>query len=207
MNNVFQLHLQLLRFARAVSVSVAFVAIIVTMAITVAITVAITTSPAMASGDDSAPVAAAESLAPFKRALKQALMEGMEQGPVAAVSVCNVKAPAIAVESSRAGTKVGRASHKLRNPANEAPDWVKPILDAYVANPGDHAPRKVALAGGRAGYVEPILIQPLCLTCHGSALAPDVAARIAELYPQDQAVGFELDDLRGVWWIEAPAAH
>ena len=44
-----------------------------------------------------------------------------------------------------------------------------------------------------------------CLTCHGSSLAPDVAAQISDLYPQDRAVGFEAGDLRGVFWLEFPA--
>ena len=55
------------------------------------------------------------------------------------------------------------------------------------------------------GYVEPIRIQPLCLTCHGEALAPAVGARIRALYPEDAAAGFALGDLRGVWWVELPA--
>jgi len=128
----------------------------------------------------------------------------MAQGPVHAIGACNTQAPAIAEASSKAGVKVGRASHRLRNPANVAPDWVQPILDAYVADAGDRAPRTVSLGGGRAGYVEPILVQPLCLTCHGESLAPEVAAHIDALYPDDAATGFALDDLRGVWWVELP---
>jgi hypothetical protein len=63
----------------------------------------------------------------------------------------------------------------------------------------------VPLPDSRLGYVEPILVQPLCLTCHGDPLAPDIAARIDELYPEDRAVGYEIGDLRGVFWIEFPA--
>jgi hypothetical protein len=101
---------------------------------------------------------------------------------------------------------VGRASHRLRNPANVPPEWVAPILDAYVASSADRAPRAVPLADGRWGYVEPILLQPPCLACHGETLAPDVASRIAALYPDDRATGFRVGDLRGVFWIEYPAA-
>jgi hypothetical protein len=56
------------------------------------------------------------------------------------------------------------------------------------------------------GYVEPIGIKPLCLACHGEALAPDVAARIGELYPKDRATGFTEGDLRGVFWVEYPVS-
>ena len=57
---------------------------------------------------------------------------------------------------------------------------------------------------GRAGYVEPILLQPLCVACHGEAIEPGLATRIAELYPQDRAVGFRVGELRGVFWVEFP---
>ena len=30
---------------------------------------------------------------------------------------------------------------------------------------------------------------------------PDVAAHIAQAYPEDQATGFEVGDLRGVFWV------
>jgi hypothetical protein len=65
----------------------------------------------------------------------------------------------------------------------------------------------VSVPGGTSGYVEPILLQSPCLACHGDALAPEVAARIGELYPEDRAVGFQVGDLRGVFWVELPAAE
>ena len=112
----------------------------------------------------------------------------------------------IAAAHTTPGVRVGRASHRLRNPANAPPAWVAPLLEAYVADPASRAPREVALPGGGSGYVEPIYVQPLCVTCHGKAIAPDVAARIDALYPEDQATGFDVDDLRGVWWVETKAA-
>jgi len=103
------------------------------------------------------------------------------------------------------GVRMGRSSHKLRNSGNTAPEWVIPIMQAYLDEPSGPEPRAIELADDRWGYVEPIMLQPLCLTCHGSQLAPDVAKRIAELYPDDEATGFEAGDLRGVFWLEFPA--
>jgi hypothetical protein len=51
------------------------------------------------------------------------------------------------------------------------------------------------------------VLQPLCVACHGKFLAPDVAAIIEEAYPEDQATGFEVGDLRGVFWVEYPEAE
>jgi cytochrome c553 len=161
----------------------------------------------VATGDGDEPARGARLLAPYKAQLQQALREGLAKGPVQAISACRVEAPEIAKTLSRDGVRLGRTSHLLRNPSNSPPDWVVPILAAYVASQDARSARSVALPNGRSGYVEPIRVQPLCLTCHGADLAPDVAARIAELYPEDRAVGFRAGDLRGAFWIEFPAAE
>jgi hypothetical protein len=146
----------------------------------------------------------AELLAPFKKDLQQALKSGLAEGPAEAIQVCRVKAPGIANSLSVAGVRMGRTSHKLRNPDNTAPDWVSPIMQTFLDDPSSREPLAVGLADNRWGYVEPIMLQPLCLTCHGSELAPGVAEQISELYPQDHAIGFEAGDLRGVFWLEFP---
>ena len=120
--------------------------------------------------------------------------------------MCQIKAPEIAESLSRDGVQMGRSSHRLRNPANVSPEWVSPILEAYVSAQTDREPRIVELPGSRAGYVEPILLQPLCLTCHGDTLTTDVASRIEQLYPDDNATGFEVGDFRGVFWVEYPSS-
>jgi len=147
----------------------------------------------------------AELLVPFKRDLQEALRLGLVQGAVQAISACQLQAPEIAEALSLDSMSLGRTSHRLRNPANASPGWVRPILEDYVASSSVRAPRIVALPNKRSGYVEPILLQPLCLTCHGDVLAPDIESRINELYPEDRAVGFQVGDLRGVFWIEFPA--
>lgn len=152
--------------------------------------------------DEATLARGAELLLPFKRDLQEALKSGLEKGPVEAISVCRIQAPEIATSLSRDGIRLGRTSHRLRNPANVSPGWVSPVLESYRENPGDRAARIVPLPGGRSGYVEPIVLQPLCLSCHGKTLAPDLAGRVAELYPDDRAVGFDVGDLRGVFWVE-----
>lgn len=146
----------------------------------------------------------AEVIAPFRRAMKQALQEGMARGPAEAIAACRVRAPEIARDLSRDGVRVGRTSHRLRNPANVPPEWARPLLAAYVEEPAAE-PRAVRREDGGWGYVEPIFTQPLCLNCHGETLAPEVAARIEALYPQDEATGFEAGELRGLFWAELPA--
>lgn len=144
----------------------------------------------------------AELLLPFKMQLKQALVEGLQEGPLNAIAVCRIEAPQIADALSNDDMKVGRTSHRLRNPENIAPEWVDDVLAAYLADDSDREPQLVRLEDDRYGYVEPISTAPLCLACHGDSPADDVEAKIKELYPDDKATGFKLDELRGVFWLE-----
>ena len=147
-------------------------------------------------------------LVPLKANLKKELVAAMHEGPVEAIAACNTAAPQIAEDLSVDDVRMGRSSHKLRNPDNVAPEWAAPAIRRWA----DHRIRDdddekvlfslVKLDDGRYGYAEPIFVQPLCLTCHGETLAPEVAAKIADLYPDDQATGFKAGDFRGVFWVE-----
>lgn len=159
------------------------------------------TLAANAGGDDRAE-RGAELLKPFKQSMKGALMEGLAEGPAAAIDACRVRAPEIAAELSTDGVRMGRSSHRLRNPANAGPEWVEATLARYVDDPAARKPVLVELDDDRVGYIEPIVTQPMCLACHGAELAPPVATAIDELYPGDRATGFEAGDLRGIFWVE-----
>jgi hypothetical protein len=144
----------------------------------------------------------AAALEPFKERLQGALRDGLAQGTEQAIDACRLRAPALAAEAGSPTVQLGRTSHKLRNPDNAPRPWVRPLLDAYLANPADPRPRVVGLPAGRVGYVEPIYVQPMCLACHGESLAPAVKSRIDRLYPGDRAVGFREGDVRGLFWVE-----
>jgi hypothetical protein len=148
--------------------------------------------------------AGAEAVLPFKKSLKQALVAGIEEGPIEAISACRVEAPKLAEAASTGGIKVGRTSSKLRNPSNAAKLWMQPFLDVYEKDPERREPGAVLIDEKTVGYVEPIFVQPLCVTCHGAELAPDLQAKLEELYPDDQATGYVPGDFRGVFWVELP---
>ncbi len=143
-----------------------------------------------------------EALNPFKTELMAALKQGLEVGPGEAIDVCERVAPAIAEEVSGAGIELGRTSHRLRNERNAPREWMRPLLEGYMATPGKTDPEVVQLEDGAVGYVEPIFVKGMCLTCHGSALAPEVASRIDEHYPRDRARDFKEGDFRGLFWVE-----
>ncbi len=157
---------------------------------------------AAAAGDEALMARGAELLAPFKQELKAALQAGLAEGPAAAVAACNEQAPAIAARQASDTLRVGRSSHRLRNPANAPEPWLAPVLAAYLDSGATPEPQLQRLGEGRIAYVEPIMMQGPCLLCHGDTLAPEVAARIETLYPNDEATGFSLGELRGVFWVE-----
>jgi hypothetical protein len=131
------------------------------------------------------------------------LMAAMEDGDAsAAIGVCKEKAPAVAANiSMQYGLAIGRTSHKLRNPANTAPDWAMEFVDGLVDTPS-----YVVGPKGELGALLPIKLAAECQMCHGPAemIDEEVMASISTHYPDDQAVGFAEGDLRGWLWVEAP---
>lgn len=165
-----------------------------------------------------APLARAQDAAKaFSGALRRQLMAQMaDGGPVAAVEFCKVEAPKIA-EAMQAehGVRLGRVpvSGKLRNPANAPGDWQAEAMAGFEARaragePADTLatlqtqglPEGVALRMARG-----IKVEPGCLACHGASVEAPVKAAIARHYPGDTAIGFEVDALRGLLWVEVPA--
>jgi len=162
----------------------------------------------LASGASESELArGAEILRPFKQQLKGALQKGLASGPAEAIAACRTRAPEIASALSVDGVRIGRASDRLRNPANVPPAWVAPLLDEYRSDPSMRSARVAHLDERRRGYIEPITVQALCLTCHGENLAEPIAARLSELYPEDRAVGYRVGDFRGVFWVEFPVSE
>jgi len=161
-----------------------------------------TTGSAETNDADDTLTVGAVALKPFKKALMTALEDGLAGGTTNAVRVCRTEASELAKQHSTRTTRLGRSSHRLRNPGNAPPAWLEPTLARYLEDPSARKPVALDLGNGARGYVEPIATQPLCLACHGPAPDPDLAAEISRLYPDDRATDFEVGDLRGVFWVE-----
>jgi hypothetical protein len=148
----------------------------------------------------------------FGEQLRTALQEAMAAGgPLAAIRVCNEDAPRIAAAAAeRSGATVGRTSLKLRNPANRPDAHERKVLEEFAATvaagAGGPPPARLdTLEDGRLRFMSAIIVQPPCLACHGEALAPPVAEAIDALYPDDQARGYQVGELRGAFTITWPA--
>lgn len=183
-------------------------------AIATAIMMVATAGSPMAADLDTPIAESRAAIKQFGGALKEALQTAMrEGGPVAAIAVCNVEAPAIAASASAAhNLEIGRTSLKLRNPANAPDDWEKGVLLSFEKrleagqDPATIDQAEVVREDGRKvlRYMKAIPTADLCLACHGTDIGPGVAAKLNELYPEDRARGFSVGDIRGAFTIRRP---
>jgi hypothetical protein len=143
--------------------------------------------------------------------LKAAIADG---GPTNAVQVCKEKAPAIAADLSQASDwEIGRTSLKTRNGALNAPDaWEAKVLQQFESRQRNgESPMGMTYAevvhnddGKTYRYMQAIPTGQVCLACHGTDIAPELAAAIDAAYPEDQARGYEEGDIRGAFTLSKP---
>lgn len=123
-----------------------------------------------------------------------------------AIQFCNVNAmPLTDSLSKNFNVKIKRSSLKLRN-LNNYPDSLEAyMLDLYVQIQKMKKPMvgKALLANNNdVRYFAPIILKAECLKCHGSVgsdIKDETYSLIKNLYPQDEAVGFQEGELRGIW--------
>lgn len=145
-------------------------------------------------------------------ALQQALRDG---GPANAVEVCSRQAQTIARAVSTPRLQIGRTALRVRNPANAADAWEHAVLEDFERQFRDGAEiatleawTVVQREGRSIGrWIKAIPTAPICTTCHGSAIEPELAKVIRARYPDDRATGFRAGDLRGAFTATVELAH
>lgn len=162
--------------------------------------------------DEAAEAAEAKrAIAAFAGALKSELVAAMQSGgAINAIGVCNTSAPAIGeAVSLEKGVNLSRVSMKNRNPVNEAKGWQAEVLASFEArmDQGEDADKlswhEVVESGEgqEFRFMKAIPTGGLCLQCHGQTIAPDVAEKLASLYPDDKATGYSIGDIRGAFVV------
>ena len=173
---------------------------------------AVFVGPAVGEDMDALKGEAKRVMQQFGGALKGELEAAMKDGgPVAAIKVCNEKAPEIASKvSASEGWSVGRSSHKLRNQKNAADPFTAGAIEEFLAR---QAKGETAETLVKAGVVEEngkkvfrivkaIPTAEVCLNCHGGDnVKPEVVDELTKLYPDDQARGFSVGEMRGVFTL------
>ena len=152
----------------------------------------------------------------FLQQLQSELQRELASGPAEAATICRDIAPLLASQLSRRnGWQVTRVGTRVRNPLLGLPDaWERQVLNEFAARQQQGEDLATLTHGevvefeGRLEYryMKAIGVQPACVTCHGSAaqIPQGVKDSIAQFYPQDQAVGYAIGDLRGAVSIRQP---
>ena len=148
--------------------------------------------------------------------LRTNLQTAIQSGGISnALPFCSIAAsPLTASMAEKHGVTLRRITHKARQPSAKASETERTLLShfeslitaASITNPPP--PVVTNLAPGTLTFFAPIVIGvELCLKCHGEP-GTDIAQTdldlIRKLYPQDEATGFKLGQLRGAWRIDFP---
>ena len=131
-----------------------------------------------------------------------------EKGSEGAVEFCNIQAiPITDSMSLLLGAEIKRVSDQPRNPDNQANEvelaYITKWKEAH-ANGTDLPPMITEVDQKMIGYY-PITTNQMCLQCHGAAgkdINTATLAKIKKLYPNDLAIGYNINELRGVFVIK-----
>ncbi|HAD47848.1 MAG: hypothetical protein CMF12_13280 [Idiomarina sp.] len=143
----------------------------------------------------------------LQQRLGKVLMSTIQsEGHIAAIAVCNEQAPAIAqAVSDDLNVQVGRTALKVRNPGNTASEAQQDVLRAFQQQwqkSKDKVPSQTYTDdSGKTVWMKAIVMQPQCAACHGSNVKPELKQAINARYPDDQATGFEVGDIRGAFVV------
>lgn len=137
------------------------------------------------------------------------------RGPAGALQACSAVALDLARRHEQEGWRVRRVSDRVRNPGDTPEPYEAAVLRRFAAlkERGELAPAtehvEVVTKGGQQylWYLRPIAIAgSVCLNCHGPSeqLGADVKTALRTFYPNDQATGYRLGDLRGAVSVKIP---
>jgi len=143
-----------------------------------------------------------------KAVLGKNLMGTIQQkGILEALAFCNVKAYPLTDSMSVAHNAViKRVSDKPRNQNNKANaeelGYIK-TFKQVIANKEEPDPI-VKEIGNKVHVYYPITTNAMCLQCHGKpneTIEKSTFAKITSLYPNDKAIGYDVNEVRGIWSI------
>lgn len=126
-------------------------------------------------------------------------------GPMDALDFCSNEAYTLTESVNKKlekGVSVKRISSKFRNPLNTPSADEQLVLDELqtLQDKGEKLPPYIIKQTGETSYkfYKPLTMnKPVCLQCHGDVQNGALKKEIAQRYPDDKAMGYKLNDLRG----------
>lgn len=146
-------------------------------------------------------------------AMMRELKVALDMNPAKAVALCRHLAPTIKSQiEEETGWEVRRVALRVRDPRNRPNEDERGILLAYVLRLAAGQPtrllrteRVVDREGRRYVHVmQGIPTFDTCLVCHGPNIDPEVDRAIDKLYPNDEAIGYSVGDIRGAFSLYKP---
>ena len=143
-----------------------------------------------------------------KATLGKNLMGAIQkEGVMHALSFCNVQAmPLTDSMATKHDAIIKRVSDKNRNPNNKANAQELDYISLYkqILKNGEEPEPIVVEENKKVNFYYPIVTNGMCLKCHGTPgeeIQRGTYDKIKELYPKDKAIGYDVNDVRGMWSI------
>lgn len=143
-----------------------------------------------------------------KEALGKNLMKAIQKnGPAGAVEFCNLNVlQLIDSVSVMKNAVIKRVSDKPRNTANRANGEELGYITYFkkIVAAGKAPKPIVKTEKGEVDFYYPITTNAMCLQCHGKSdgqIQPATLTILKNLYPEDKAMGYDIDEVRGIWAI------
>lgn len=142
--------------------------------------------------------------------LKSRLDIALKDGSViAALEMCSIEAQDITMLNNTEKTSIKRISLKYRNPLNKPTKQEELILKSFEEKllSGTNF-NDLVFKQTNINYKEKTLTvmkaiptKGVCLNCHGTSIDKKVIRQIKIIYPDDKAIGFNLDEIRGAFVV------
>ena len=136
--------------------------------------------------------------------LKKAIQE---KGTIGAIQFCHVEATKLTDSVSlMKNAVIKRVSDKTRNPNNKANQQELGHIASFkkILASGKGIEPIVNSEDGEVDFYYPITTNVLCLQCHGKPneqIQPKTLMALKELYPEVVAIGYDVNEVRGIWSI------
>jgi cytochrome c551/c552 len=131
-----------------------------------------------------------------------------KEGTLAAVEFCNIKAYPLTDSMSVAyNANIKRVSDKPRNPENQANSVELEHINSFKKVIASNQEPQAILeeTDTQVMFYYPITTNSICLQCHGKPnkeLDMEAYKTIKALYPKDMAIGYDVNEVRGIWKVQ-----
>jgi hypothetical protein len=143
-----------------------------------------------------------------QEALGKNLVKAIQQnGTVGAIRFCNNTAIKLTDSMSvMHNAIIKRVTDKPRNPNNLVSREEQGYINAFkeLVSAEVVVEPIVKNENGEVYFYYPITTNAMCLQCHGKPddqIPPEVMATLKSLYPNDKAIGYDVNEVRGMWSI------